>query len=207
MEDDRGNSPPREEELMATDLATQVTTPEQLAAMPNDKDFELVEGQLVERKMGNKSNWIATRLATLMMVHVDQLALGWVFTSEAGYRLNPSRPNTVRKPDVSFVAAGRLPDEEPADAYDRLAPDLAAEVISPGDTVRELDEKVEEYLRAGVRLVWVINPDLQVVRVFRPEGTIETLRFDDELDAGEVVPGFRCQVSALFKRPVPRKTE
>src|SRR5438046_2374576 len=112
---------------MATDLATQIITPEQLAAMPNDSDFELVDGQLVERKMGNKSNWVATELARLLGNQVHEQSLGWIFTSEAGYRLNPGRPNTVRKPDVSFVASGRLPDEEPADAYDRLAPDLAAE--------------------------------------------------------------------------------
>ena len=192
---------------MATDLTTHTITPEQLAAMPNDSDFELVDGQLVGRKMGNKSNWVASQLARLLGNYADEHSLGWVFTAEAGYRLNPGRPNTVRKPDVSFVAAGRLPDEEPADAYDRLAPDLAVEVISPGDTVRELDDKVEEYLLAGVRLVWVINPDLQVVRVFRPEGTIETLRLNDELHAGEIVPGFRCQVAELFKHPVPRKTE
>lgn len=190
---------------MATDLASHLITPEQLAALPNDSNFELVDGQLVERKMGNKSNWVASQLARLLGNYADEHSLGWVFTAEAGYRLNPNRPNTVRKPDVSFVAAGRLPDEEPADAYDRLAPDLAVEVISPGDTVRELDDKVEEYLTAGVRLVWVINPDLQVIRVFFPDGTIDTLRLGDELSAGEIIPGFRCPVSELFKRPVTRK--
>jgi Uma2 family endonuclease len=98
-----------------------------------------------------------------------------------------------------------LPDEEPADAYDRLAPDFAAEVISPGDTVSELDQKVEEYLAAGVKLVWVINPRLQVVRVYNPDGRIETLRITDELSGGSVIPGFRCAASALFNRPVPRR--
>jgi Uma2 family endonuclease len=192
---------------MATDLATRIITPEQLAVMPNDKDFELVDGQLVERKMGNKSNWVATRLARLLGNFVEEQGLGWIFTSEAGYRLNPSRPNTVRKPDVSYVAAGRLPDEEPADAYDRLAPDLAVEVISPGDTVRELDGKVEEYLRAGVRLVWIVNPDLQTIRVFRPDGTIDTLRQGDELSAGDTIPGFCCPVTALFTPPVQKKSK
>lgn len=190
---------------MATDLIAPIITPEQLAAMPNDADFELVDGQLVERKMGNKANWVATELARLLGNHVHAEALGWIFTAEAGYRLNPSRPNTVRKPDVSFVAAGRLPNEEPADAYDRLAPDLAAEVISPGDTVSELDDKVEEYLRAGVRLIWVINPDLQVVRVYHADGTIDTLRVNDQLSGGDIILGFRCQVSALFNRPVPKR--
>jgi Uma2 family endonuclease len=125
---------------MATDLATSIITPEQLAAMPNRKDFELVDGHLVERKMGNKSNWIASELARLLGNYVRQHKLGWVFTSEAGFRLDPARPNNVRKPDVSFVRFGRLPDEEPAEAYEYLAPDLAGEVTSPGDTIHELEE-------------------------------------------------------------------
>lgn len=188
---------------MATDLATQIITPEQLAAMPNDKDFELVEGQLVERKTGNKSNWVASRLARLLGNHIEEQRLGWVFTSEAGYRLDPARPNNIRKPDVSFVRFGRLPDEEPADAYDYLAPDLAVEVTSPGDTVHELDEKLQEYLAAGVQEFWVINPELRTAKVYRPDGTITALHEADELDGGKIVPGFRCRLADLLKLPKP----
>ena len=190
---------------MATDLMAGTITPEQLAMMPNDKDFELVDGQLVERKMGNKSNWIASRLYKLLSIYVDDNNLGWLFTSEAGYRLHPERPKTIRKPDVSFVTFGRLPDEEPSDAYDYLAPDLAVEVISPGDTVRELEAKVDEYLRAGVRLVWVINPDLKTLTVHRPDGTLAVLREPEEIDGETVIPGFRCPLSSLFTLPSPRK--
>jgi Uma2 family endonuclease len=189
---------------MATGFAIEIITPEQLATMPNRKDFELVDGRLVERHMGNKSNWIASELARLLGNHVQQHQLGWVFTSEAGYRLNPSRPNTLRKPDVSFVRFGRLPNEEPSDAYDNLAPDWAIEVVSPGDTVLELEEKIEEYLNAGVRLVWVINPDLRTVKVHVPGQPIAEHRNGDELTGGEVMPGFRCLVSSLFAMPSPR---
>jgi Uma2 family endonuclease len=189
---------------MATGLATETITPEQLAAMPNDKDYELVDGKLVERKMGNKSNWIASQLARLLGNFVEKHGLGWVFTSEAGYRLSPARPNTVRKPDVSFVRLGRLPNEQPADAYDRLAPDLVAEVISPGDTVRELNEKIEEYLMAGVRLVWVVSPELRTVTIYRPDRTIVALQNGDELTADDVLPDFCCRVSDLFDMPTAR---
>jgi Uma2 family endonuclease len=191
---------------MATGFATQFVTPEQLAAMPNRKDFELVDGELVERHMGNKSNWVATRIATLLSVYVDEHNLGWVFTSEAGYRLDPNHPNTLRKPDVSFVRFGRLPNEEPSDAYDNLAPDWAIEVVSPGDTVLELEEKIEEYLTAGVRLVWVINPDRKVVKVYAPGHPIAEFRNSDELTGDDVMPKFRCQVSSLFAMPVPRSS-
>lgn len=189
---------------MATGFATQIVTPEQLAAMPDRKDFELVDGQLVERHMGNKSSWVTTRIAKLLSIYVDEHNLGWVFTTEAGYRLDPSRPNTLRKPDVSFVRFGRLPNEEPADAYDNLAPDWAIEVLSPGDTVIELEEKIVEYLSAGVRLVWVVNPDLKVVKVHVAGRPIEECRVGDELTGGEVMPGFRCPVASIFTMPSPR---
>ena len=189
---------------MATAFASEVITPEQLAAMPNEQDFELVDGRLVERKMGNKSNWIATQLARLLSNHVDANNLGWVFAFEAGYRLDPARPNHVRKPDVSFVRLGRLPNEEPAETCDRLAPDLAAEVISPSDTYRELEDKVKEYLGAGVGLAWVVSPVLQTVTAYHPNGSIQIFGRNDELTAAEVVSGFRCKVSDLFAMPSTR---
>lgn len=189
---------------MATDLATSIITPEQLAAMPNRKDFELIDGRLLERKMGNKASWIAFELAILLREFVRAKKLGWVLCGDTGFRLDPERPNLVRKPDVAFVRAGRLPNEEPGDAYDQLAPDLAVESISPNDTVHELEEKIDEYLRAGVRLIWVINSDLRTVKVFRPDGTITLLRNGDELNGEQVLPGFRCKVSDLFINPITK---
>jgi Uma2 family endonuclease len=188
---------------MATGFATSTVTPDQLAAMRNDKDFELVDGQLVERHMGNKSAWIALEVAHHLRVFARQHRLGWVFGAEAGYRLDPQRPNRVRKPDVSFVRFGRLPNEQPADTYDFLAPDLAVEVISPNDTVLELDEKIEEYLTAGVRLVWTINPDLRTLTIHRPDHTGDVLRNGDEIDGETVLPGFRLRLAELFVMPVP----
>lgn len=185
---------------MATDLISPELTPEQLAVLANDKDYELVDGLLVERKMGNKSDWVASKIIRLLGNYVDDHDLGWVFASEAGYKLDPKRPKLVRKPDVSFVRNGRLPDEQPADGYDKLAPDLAVEVVSPSDTVQELEEKISEYLAAGVQLVWVINPVLRTVAVHHPNRSITVLREGDELTAEEVITGFRCPVNALFAK-------
>ncbi len=186
---------------MATDILTSGTTPEQLAAMPNRKNFELVEGRLVERHMGNKASWVAFELASLLRDYVRKHKLGWVFCGDTGFRLNPDEPNTVRKPDVAFVSIGRLPGEEPADAYDQLAPDLAVESISPNDTVCELEEKLEEYIASGVKLIWVIHPELKIVRVYRPDGSTTPLKYDDTLTGDDVVPGFKCKVSEMFTRP------
>ena len=187
---------------MASDLATVCITPDQFAAMPNRKDFELVDGQLVERHMGNKASWVAFELAILLRDFVRENKLGWVFCGDTGFRLDPTRPNTVRKPDVAFVRLGRLEGEEPSDSYDRLAPDLAVESISPNDTVHELEEKIAEYLEAGVRLVWVINPEMRTVKVFRPSEPIIQLKNGDVLSGDDVVPGFRCKVADLFIKPV-----
>jgi Uma2 family endonuclease len=200
------HSPTAGRKKMATDLATQIITPEQLAAMPNAKDFELVDGQLVEINMGNKASWVAFELASRLREWVRQNRLGWVFSADTGFRLDPQRPNLLRKPDVSFVRFGRLPNEQPADAYDYLAPDLVAESISPNDTFLEVEEKIDEYLIAGVRLLWIINPDLRTLKVYRLNGTTTTLRNGDEIDGEDVVPGFSCMLSELFELPIPKST-
>jgi Uma2 family endonuclease len=187
---------------MATDVLTSRITPEQFAALPNRKDFELVDGQLVERHMGNKASWVAFELAILLREFVRTNKLGWVFCGDTGFRLDASRANTVRKPDVAFVRTGRLQGEEPSDSYDQLAPDLAVESVSPNDTVRELEEKIAEYLDAGVRLFWVIHPELRAVKVFRPDGSIIQLKNGEVLSGEDVIPGFSCKVSDLFVKPV-----
>lgn len=186
---------------MATDILTSGITPEQFAALTDRKNFELVEGRLVARRMGNKASWVAFRLAMRLHDFVKQHKLGWVFCGDTGFRLDPGRPNTVRKPDVSFVRMGRLPGEEPSDAYDQLAPDLAIESVSPNDTVRELEEKLEEYIDSGVRLIWVIHPELQSIKVYRPDGSITQLKSSEELSGEEVVPGFACKIADLFQKP------
>lgn len=189
---------------MATSVLPDIITPEQLAALPNSRDYELVDGRLVERNMGNKAAWVATQINCKLANHVQGHQLGWVFTSDNGFRIDPDRPNLVRRPDISFVRFGRFPSEEPSDVYDQLAPDLAVEVVSPGDASIEVEEKVNEYLAAGVRLVWVVQPTVQRIMIYRGDGTLAALRASDELSGEDVIPGFRCSIAELFQPPVPR---
>jgi Uma2 family endonuclease len=190
---------------MATDLAfdtvtpPHIVTPQQLAAMPNDKDFELVDGHLVERAMGNEAAWITSRLNSRIERHVEACQLGWVFGSEAGYRIDPHRPNLLRKPDISFVRHGRLPGGKPSKSYENLAPDLVVEVVSPNDTVAELEEKIEEYLSAGVQLIWIVNPSTETVRVHRADKSVTVLRESDRLGGEDILPGFDCAVMDIFQ--------
>jgi Uma2 family endonuclease len=178
-------------------------TPEELLAMPDADRYELVNGALVERNVGWLSGWVATQLARRLANFAEERHAGWVVgnSGDAGYQGFPDSPRTVRKPDVSFVASGRFPGEQLPLGYARLAPDLAAEVISPNDLYEEVEEKVEEYLRAGVRLAWVISPRNRTVRVYRADGSSGSRRENDELDGEAVLPGFRCAVRDLFPRP------
>lgn len=182
-------------------------TPEDLMAIPNGDDYELVNGELVERHMGGRSVWVGGNLGYRLHGWNDEHGAGWVLPADASYQCFPGVPNLVRKPDVSFISRGRLPDDELPDGNFRVAPDLAAEVVSPNDLYYDVEQKVAEYLAAGVRLVWVVNPVSERVRVHRADGTVADLRGDAELNGEGVLPGFRCRVSDLFKAPAPRRPE
>jgi Uma2 family endonuclease len=126
-----------------------------------------------------------------------------VFPEGTSFQCFPDEPDKVRRADVSFIRFGRLTREQPPEGHIRLAPDLAVEVVSPNDLAYDVDSKVEDYLQAGVRLVWVVNPVTRTVRVHRPDGPGATLRADDELTGGDVLPGFSCRIRELFILPQP----
>src|SRR5262249_54789382 len=160
-----------------------------------DGDFyELVDGKLVERHMGFRSSRVGGELVRRLSNYCHEKGLGWVPLSDAGYQCFPNAPNKVRKPDGSFVHRERLPLEQEPEGHCRIAPDLAIEVASPNDEFDELEEKVDEYLSAGVRLIWVVSPVGQRVFVHRANGQGTILRGDDELTGEDVLPGFHCLV-------------
>jgi Uma2 family endonuclease len=179
-------------------------TPEELLAMPEGEHYELVDGVPVERIM----SLLATRVEAMLIYLLEDVCrgpdLGWVLGPSAGYRCFSWKPGQVRRPDVSFIARDRLPSEEHwSDGYITIAPDLAVEVTSPTDEVYDLEEKIEEYLRAGVRLIWVIHPEVRAIQVIRADGSGLRLRSGGELSGEDVIPGFRCPVDALFPAAHP----
>lgn len=200
---------------MNVELMQREYTPEDLLAMPDGKNFELVDGRLVERHrtsrsaevedhMGFLADQIAVRLVQRLANFCDEHPQGWVLMpNSGGFQGFPGSPRRLRKPDVAFVRYGRFPGEQLPPGHAHLAPDLAAEVVSPNDTYEEVDEKIEEYLRAGVRLVWIISPKNHTIRVYRVNRSSHSLRENDELDGEDVVPGFRCPVRDLFPQPRP----
>jgi Uma2 family endonuclease len=124
--------------------------------------------------------------------------LGHVYGGTAGYHCFPGRPNHVRVPDGSFVAAGRLPGEQSPPGYIDFAPDLAVEVISPEEIAEELWGKLADYRSVGVRLVWVVSPTTRVVQIRRADGTLAEIDEAGTLSGEDVLPGFTCTVAELF---------
>jgi Uma2 family endonuclease len=169
-------------------------TPEDLLAMPDGKSYELVDGQLVERKMGVESSWVTGRLHSRLDRFCQEHGTGWVVQADCGYQCFLDDPSRVRRPEVSFVRYGRFPSEVLPKGWAKIAPDLAVKVVSPNETAYEVDEKLTDYQKAGVPLVWVINPNSSTVRVHRGDGSVSYLREDEELSGEDVIPGFRCMV-------------
>lgn len=175
-------------------------TPEDLLTMPDNKQYELVNGQLVERSMGSESDWVGLEINVRLREFVRANKLGFIFGPTSGYQCFRHDRKQVRKPDGSFIAAGRLPGDRVPKGHIRIVPDLALEVVSPKDSYSTVDTKIHEYLDAGVRLVWVINPDTRTVKVYRQDDRRPVELTDgDQLDGADVLPGFRCAVTDILQ--------
>lgn len=185
---------------MATAVGEKIYTPEDLLAITDRPMPELIDGQLVERPtIGVKSDAIAFRLGRWVGNHVDAEDPGLVLGAQGSYQIFPDDPRKVRIPDASFVRKDRLPATGVPGGHFKVVPGLVVEVDSPSDTAADRDEKVEDFLRAGVPLIWVVNPDTRTVQVHRPGGTDSRLRPGDSLVGEDVLPGFRCEVARLFE--------
>lgn len=159
--------------------------------------YELVKGKLVEMTPpGGTHGSTAVKLATLLQNFVDTHQLGEVMV-ESGFLL-ATNPDTVRGPDVSFLAKDKIPAEGLPDGYIHGAPNLAVEIVSPSDTASDIQAKVQDYLEYGVQLVWVVYPQQQVVIVHHPDGTAQTLDQNDTLRGETVLPNFSCQIADIF---------
>jgi Uma2 family endonuclease len=177
-----------------------ITTADELFRMPDDSQrHELVRGELRTRMpAGWEHGSIGVRLARALGNHVESANLGETFNADTGFALT-SNPDTVRAPDVAFVRRERMEAGGiPRKGFWQGPPDLAAEVVSPSDSVRMVQEKVGEWLAAGTRMVLVLDPDARTVTVHRSRHRVRTLGADDVIDGEDVVPGWQCRVRTLF---------
>lgn len=162
------------------------------------KTAELVRGVLVvQEPPGSAHGARAARLAGRVGAFVERHDLGEVFAQDTGFRIERD-PDTVRAPDVAFVARDRLA-RIPEEGYAELAPDWVAEILSSGDRPGEVLEKVGQWLGAGVRLVWVLDPVRDDARVYRADGTVSVVDADGELEGEDVFPGFRCPLREILQ--------
>jgi Uma2 family endonuclease len=179
-------------------------TAEDLLSLPDGDRYELVDGSLVEIDMGGESSWIGGELFARLREFSVAGPGGWPLPADSAYRCFPHDPHRVRRPDASFIRRGRLPGETLPRGYLSIAPDIAVEVISPNDLYSEVQRRIDDYLQAGVTLLWVVDPDTRTVHVYRSDGSVARLRETDELDGEQALPGFRCPIASLFPpRPEP----
>lgn len=191
---------------MATVLDEKVVyRPDDLLAIADGHRYELVNGQIKERQMGSVSSWVGGVLYAKLLAYATVNRYGWVFPADNGYDCFPR--GNVRFPDVSVVRYGRLPNEELPQGHITLAPDFAAEVVSPNDRVAELEEKLIDYRTAGVGLVWVVYPATRTARAYRPDRTTTEYGIDDVLSGEAVLPGFTVRLGDLFPPPRPTTEE
>lgn len=193
---------------MSTAVETAVRyTPEDLLAMPDGKSYELVRGQLLERSMGSESSWVGTRLCSRLDRFCEENGLGLVWGSDNGYQCFRHAPGQVRRPDVSFIKKGRLPGDVAPAGWVKITPDLAVEVVSPNDSVEEFEEKLDDYRKARIPLVWVIYPRARKAKVFRLEGPPDELTEDGVLSGEDIIPGFRCPLREILPRRTPAEED
>lgn len=183
-----------------TQTGIKMTAEELLGLTDDGKRYELVEGELREMTPAGARHGSATAALTVLLgQHVRANRLGMVLAAETGFRISRD-PDTVRAPDVSFIARERIPPEGPPEGYWDLAPDLAVEVVSPNDTAAQVQSKVQMWLESGVHLVWVVYPDTRVVVAYKSLKEITTFTAEDTLGGEQVVPGFECAVAEIFEQ-------
>jgi len=173
----------------------------EIAHLPenSEKRLELVEGEIYEMPpVGGEHGELGANLLIFVGSHIRQHKLGHVTTAETGYILftDDDGKDTVRAPDVGYISYERMPDRLPP-TYVPLPPDLAIEVVSPNDRLVEIEKKVTDYLRAGIRLFVFVYPETKSVYVFQ-EGKIIRLEADNTLDFGTVLPNFSLRVREIF---------
>lgn len=157
---------------------------------------ELIDGILVEKAMGVYESLIAIQIARLIGNYVQPRKLGVVIGEAGMLRL---APGLIRMPDVAFLSKAKFPGGKiPRDSAWSLAPDLAVEVLSKGNTDKEMAEKLHDYFTAGTRLVWYVDPRQRQVQAFVSPTDSRIVTQDQSLDGGDVLPGFELSLKELF---------
>lgn len=197
-------SAPRAEPFLIPRRGRPWTVADLFALADHEYHYELVRGDLIMMSPASPvQGRYAARLGSALQSYVEDHNLGEVYTAEPGFILQPeteTEPDpVVRAPDVAFVRTERIPPADQQAGFWPLAPDLAVEVISPSETAKSIQQKVEDYLAAGTRMIWLVYPDSKIVVEYQPRAQIRQYGIEDSLAGGEVLPGFAYALGRLFR--------
>ena len=175
---------------------------ENTIALDPEKEYEIVNGIPEEKEMaGARHGRVGARLIIELGHYVVSHDLGVVYGPDTSFKMERNE----RLPDISFVAAERIPEDGDPEGIWQIAPDLAVEVISPNDVYRQVMNKVFDYLDEGVKQVWLIYPERKLLTIYHSLTDSETLTENDTLTCKELLPGFSCKVGDLFTLPKRRQ--
>lgn len=186
--------------MTTVNLATHFTPDDLLRLEGGDCLYELVDGTLVEKNMSSLSGATTIIISARLYEFINPRKLGTLY-SESTFKCFPKKPSQIRRPDIAFISTARLAGV-PTSGHIPIHPDLAVEVVSEGDDVYELDQKLRDYKSAGIPLSWVFNPEQRLVRIYEAGRLKGELEEHEELHGDPVLPGFVVRVGDLFP-PAP----
>lgn len=174
----------------------QTYTPEEFLRLPDSVGYELVDGHLVERNVSEGSSGVAAHIIYLLKVEIERTKEARVYGADLSYQCFASE-RMLRRADVSLVRASRLANIDNPGTMP-IPADLVVEVLSPNDLQYDVDRKIELYLSAGFKLVWIVNPEVKTVSIYRLDGTTSRLHENDQITGETALPGFRRTVGEFF---------
>jgi Uma2 family endonuclease len=172
-------------------------TPDDVLRLEDEGLYELVDGRLVEKEMSSLPGRAASRITTRLVTFVERAKTGDEVYLESTFQCFAHHPDLIRRPDIAVIVASRLA-AVPDAGHIPITPDLAIEVISPNEKMYEFEEKLADYQRAKIPLIWEINPKFRFVRIHRLDRDAERLSESATLTADPVLPGFSVIISELF---------
>jgi Uma2 family endonuclease len=186
--------------LLTAPLLAKSYTTDDLLRMEDSTGFELVDGQLRERTVSKESSRVGVTVARLLANEAARTGEAEVYGADLGYTcFPPDAEKEMRKADVSVIRKERLTGLKDDPGYMPIPADLAVEVLSPNDLIRNVNDKVEEYLSAGFGIVWVVDPVKKHVMIHRRDGSVAKVHENEEITGESALPGFRCLVAELLK--------